>query len=70
MSKRWKNKVEISMCKSFALSNIYLMKWLDDIKQKLWWRGITGKDLAVLTLMPVSFVAIILFLIWGLAQGM
>jgi hypothetical protein len=46
------------------------MKWLDDIKQKLWWRGITGKDLAMLVTVPTSFIAIVLFLLWGLAQSM
>jgi hypothetical protein len=44
------------------------MKWLEKIKYKLWWRGITGKDLAVLVLMPTSILAVVVFMLYAFGQ--
>ena len=46
------------------------MKWLDDIRYKLWWRGIYAKDLAMLMTIPTSFIALIIFVVYTLIQGM
>jgi len=62
-------KIEFKLvdCKSFAQYYNH-MKWLEKIKYKLWWRGVTIKDLAVLVLMPTSILAIVVFMLYAFGQ--
>jgi hypothetical protein len=46
------------------------MKWLKDLKYKLWWRGINGKDLAVLLLLPPSMIALVIFMLYSFGSYM
>jgi hypothetical protein len=40
------------------------MKWLEKIKYKLWWRGITVKDLVIMVVLPPSIIAIMFFTLY------
>jgi len=46
------------------------MKWLDDLKHKLWWRGIGIKDLAILATIPPIMIALAIFMVYVLFQSM
>jgi hypothetical protein len=46
------------------------MKWLDNLKYKLWWRGISGKDLVVLATLPPMMIALAIFMVYALFQSM
>jgi len=46
------------------------MKWLEDLKYKLWWRGISGKDIAILVILPSSIIGAVVFMLWALGQSL
>jgi hypothetical protein len=56
-------------CKSFAQYNRF-MKWLDDLKYKLWWRGINIKDLAILATLPPMMIGLAIFMVYVLFESM
>jgi hypothetical protein len=62
-------KIEFKLvdCKTFA-QYYRQMKWLEEIKYKLWWRGVTLKDLAILVLMPTSILAMVVFMLYAFGQ--
>jgi len=46
------------------------MKWIDDIKYKLWWRGIYTKDLLVVAVFTTTLVCAVAFFIYALVLSL
>jgi hypothetical protein len=46
------------------------MKWLDDLKYKLWWKGIGTKDLIILATIPPVMIGLAIFMVYVLFQSM